>query len=153
MTIRVGIDLVDRQEVRDALDTHGARYLERVYTEGEVADCRTTDGRAADGVDDGRLAERFAAKEAVFKTLRPGDRAIPWRAIEVCRGAAGRAELRLTGAAAKLAAGAGLAELALSISHERRFGAAVVVGEIHAQPGGERRSLIEHAQPARERQS
>ncbi len=148
MTVRVGIDLVDIQDVRDALDLHGARYLERIYTEREVADCQ-----AIEGVDHRRLAARFAAKEATFKVLRPGERAIPWRAIEVRRDAAGRAELSLTGNAARLAADAGLGELALSISHERRFAAAVVLVQMRAQPAGERPSGIGNAQPAGDRES
>jgi holo-[acyl-carrier protein] synthase len=122
MAPRVGVDLVSVQSVRDSISTHGAHYLERVYTEQEIRDCST-----ADGVDAERLAARFAAKEAALKALRPEQEGILLRSIEVKRDASGRVELSLSGAAADLAAKDGLEELALSIAHEGGFACAVVV--------------------------
>lgn len=125
MPVRVGIDLVEVDAVREAVRTHRERYLTRIYTEREVADCQTPHGP-----DHQRLASRFAAKEAALKVLRPDEDAIPWRAIEVRRDGAGWAEIRLTGVAARRAVAAHLGELAVSISHEHGYAAAVVVGEL-----------------------
>jgi holo-[acyl-carrier protein] synthase len=108
--LRVGIDLVEVDEVRESLRTHGDRYLRRIYTEREVAESRMRPER---------LAERFAVKEATLKVLRNGDEPVPWRAIEVAG-----ATLRLSGQAAELAADL---ELAMSSSHEGPVAAAVVV--------------------------
>jgi holo-[acyl-carrier protein] synthase len=134
MAIRVGTDLVSVESVRSSIDTHEARYLERVYTERELSDCRT-----GAGVDPERLAARFAAKEAALKVLRPGDEAVPWRSIEVRREPSGWVELELTGAAAALALDAGVSELALSISHEGEFASAVVVAECPSATGSPNR--------------
>jgi holo-[acyl-carrier protein] synthase len=123
--LRVGIDLVSTDAVRESISAHGARYLERVFTDREVADCRT----AAD-VDPDRLAARFAAKEATLKVLRAGDEAVPWRDIEVRRDPSGWVELLLAGRAATLAKDAGITDLALSLTHERGFASAVVIAEI-----------------------
>ncbi len=131
MAIRVGIDLVSADAVRDSIAAHGERYLQRVYSEREVADCGT-----AAGLDPERLAGRFAAKEAAFKVLRVGDEAVAWRDVEVRRDPSGWVELRLSGQAANLAATAGIGDLALSLSHERGFGVAVVLAEI--RPDAER---------------
>lgn len=135
MPIRVGTDLLGVSSVSAAIATHGDRYLNRVYTERELADCRT-----ATGVDPERLAARFAAKESTIKVLQPGDEPVPWREIEVARDPAGRVALRLSGAAAELAADAGIAELALSFSHEEGLVSAVVVAEAQTahQPIGGR---------------
>jgi holo-[acyl-carrier protein] synthase len=124
---RVGIDLVRVSTVRDALGAHGEHYLRRVYTEQEVEDCRTPGG----DVDPLRLAARFAAKEAAAKALRvgPGD-ALPLTAIEVVRDAAGFPELALHGRAATLAAARGIGAVALSLTHEEEYAAAVVVAEL-----------------------
>jgi holo-[acyl-carrier protein] synthase len=122
MSIRVGIDLVSVDSVRDSLNTHAEHYLRRVYTEREVEDCSTSAG-----VDPERLAARFAAKEATLKALRPDEEGIPWNTIEVQRHPAGWVELQLSGPAAALAAGAGVTELALSIAHEKGFATAVVI--------------------------
>src|SRR3954471_6968262 len=100
----VGIDLVDIDDVRNALDTHGDRYLRRIYTEREIKDSR---GRPE------LLAERFAAKEAALKALRRADEPLPWRAVEV-RGDSVWVEGRA-------------AALAVSATHEGPVAAAVAV--------------------------
>jgi holo-[acyl-carrier protein] synthase len=126
MTLRVGLDLVSVQTVADSLSTHGEHYLGRVYSAGEVADCRS-----GDNVDPQRLAARFAAKEAAFKVLRVGDEAVAWTDVEVVRDHSGWVGLSLSGRAATLAKAAGIAELALSLSHEQGCAAAVVIADIH----------------------
>jgi holo-[acyl-carrier protein] synthase len=125
--ILVGIDLVAANAVEQSLRAaHGERYLQRVYTEREVEDCRTGAGA---GVDPERLAARFAAKEATLKVLPVGDEGLALTTIEVCREPSGRVHIELSGRAAELAAGAGIAELSVSLTHEAGFAAAVVVAE------------------------
>ncbi len=119
--LRVGIDLASVDAVRESIESHGERYLERVYTAGELADC---------GRDPERLAARFAAKEAAIKVLQPAEgEAVPWRTIAVRRRASGAVELELSGEAAELADRAGIRELALSFSHERGCACAIVVAQ------------------------
>ncbi|MCW2992107.1 MAG: acpS [Solirubrobacterales bacterium] len=114
MTTAVGIDLVAVESVGEALREHGERYLSRVYTPAEVA--------ASHG-SPRRLAERFAAKEAAIKALRP-DRgtAVPWREIELLDGP----QLVLSGGARELARAAGLSRLAVSVSAQGEYATAVV---------------------------
>ncbi|MDQ1689404.1 MAG: holo-[acyl-carrier protein] synthase [Frankiaceae bacterium] len=76
VSYRVGIDVVGVHEVQASLDAHGRAYLERVYTPAEQRACASTAG----GHDAGRLAQRFAAKEAVRKVIRAD---LPWTDIEV----------------------------------------------------------------------
>jgi len=125
MAMRVGIDLVSVDGVRESIREHGARYLERIYTEGELCDCRTDQGIIAE-----RLAARFAAKEATLKVLRPVDEAIPWHTMEVVRHGAGWVDVELSGRAADLAANGGLSDFALSISHEADYASAIVIAEL-----------------------
>jgi holo-[acyl-carrier protein] synthase len=134
MAVRVGIDLVSVQAVRESIAEHGEHYLARVYSEREVRDCTTQAGP-----DPERLAARFAAKEATLKVLRPGDVGIPWFTIEVVRQPEGWVALELAGAAAELASEAGITELALSITHEGGFASAVVVGSTASEMGNEDR--------------
>ena len=80
VTVAVGIDLVEVEEIRRALVSHGVRYLRRVYTGRE---------RAAAAGRPHRLAAIFAAKEATLKALaRPADAQVVWRDIEIQPGAA-----------------------------------------------------------------
>ncbi len=122
--MRVGIDLVSISSVRDSIRTHGARYLERVYTSEELRDCRTDQGVVAE-----RLAARFAAKEATIKVLCPADEALPWNTIGVMRHSSGSVSVELSGRAAALAAETGLSDFALSIAHEAEYASAVVIAE------------------------
>jgi len=127
MGIRVGIDLVEVQRVREAIDAHAQRYLDRVYSPAEQHDC-STNGIA----DPVRLAARFAAKEAALKVLRAGDVGISLRDIEVRRDPAGWVDLVLAGRAAALADEAGIRSLALSVTHEGVYASAVVIAETGA---------------------
>ena len=126
MTISIGIDLTSADAVAESLETHGARYLERVYTDQERRDC----ARPAGHPDAGRLAARFAAKEATMTALRRDDEPIPWTSIGVCADGAGRPSLELSGPAAALARRRGVSELSVSLPRDGQFAAAVVVANL-----------------------
>jgi holo-[acyl-carrier protein] synthase len=132
MPLRVGIDMVSVQEVRDSIAAHGQRYLERVYSAGEVADCSDHGEVNAE-----RLAARFAAKEATFKVLRVGDEPISWREVEVRRERSAAPKLLLTGRVATLADRASIRDLALTLTHERGLAAAVVIAALRRTTGTE----------------
>ena len=110
MPLRVGIDLVAIDDVRESLAVHGERYVARVYTEGEA---RRADGSAA------QLAGFFAVKEAAVKALGAD---VPLRCID-----AGADGLRLTGPAAAAAASAGLDDWTLTIGRAGGYASAVVI--------------------------
>jgi len=120
--IRVGADVVAVCQVAESVDRFGARYLERIYTAHELTSCVGSPAvRAAS------LAARFAAKEATIKVLRPVGHQPDWRSVEVRRHAEGWCTMALTGHAAQLADEAGIAQLAVSLTHEGDVAAAVVV--------------------------
>jgi holo-[acyl-carrier protein] synthase len=126
--IRVGLDLVEVASIEEALQaSHRDRYLARVYTEREIEDCRT-----AAGIDPERLAARFAAKEATIKVLPLADEGLSLQEIEVRREPSGRVYLELTGRASTMAEESGVIDLALSLTHEGGFAAAVVVADCRA---------------------
>lgn len=117
-TLGVGVDIVDVPRFSLALDRH-PRIVTRLFTDAERRDAK---GRPE------RLAARFAAKEAVLKTLRVGFGAAPWTSIEVKRDDAGAPTLVLHGRAATLASERGVEQLHVSLSHTSSSAAAFVVG-------------------------
>jgi holo-[acyl-carrier protein] synthase len=118
--MRVGIDLVKVAHVAEAVEARGQRYLDRVFTAQEQADCR---GEPL------KLAARFAAKEAVMKVLEvKRDEALPWTDVEVIRQTDRAPAVALHHRAAELARSRGISQLALSFTHEDEYAAAVVVG-------------------------
>jgi holo-[acyl-carrier protein] synthase len=126
MKMRVGIDLASVDAVRESIEQHADRYLERVYTADELRDCG-----APGEIDAERLASRFAVKEATMKCLRPAaDDAVPWSTISVHRDDVGTIDVALSGRAAELADDAGISGFEASLTHEADFAAAVVIAEL-----------------------
>jgi holo-[acyl-carrier protein] synthase len=117
--LAVGVDVIEIDRVAQAVERWGQRFLERIYTPGELAYCR---GRAE------RLASRFAAKEAVMKALGTGNRGVSWREVEVVRKPSGQPTILLHGRASRRAASLGIQSLAVSLSHSRSYAVASVVG-------------------------
>ena len=119
--LRTGVDLIEIERVRKALDRHGARFLNRVFTEAEIVQ---SCGRIES------LAGKFAAKEAAAKALGTGvwRNGIDWRDFEVCKDPeSGAPELLLHDAAAERAGRLGLGTWSVSISHDRTHAVAFVV--------------------------
>jgi holo-[acyl-carrier protein] synthase len=121
-TAAVGIDIIEIDRVRQVLDRHGQRFLDRVYTPLEVAFCR---GRVPE------LAARFAAKEATMKALGTGARGVAWREIEVLPNRRGKPLVYLHGQAQRRAQDMGLEGVDISLTHSIDFAIAAVVGTQH----------------------
>jgi holo-[acyl-carrier protein] synthase len=124
---RVGIDLVAVESIRESLTAHGERFLARVFSDREIAECRI-----AAELSPARLASRFAAKEATFKALHVGDEAVAWLDVEATGDPNHPDKLILNGRAADIATRAGIASLSVSVTHRRGAALAVVItdGEI-----------------------
>jgi holo-[acyl-carrier protein] synthase len=124
MILGVGTDLIEIERVQQSLDRFGQRFMERVFTPGEVAYCQQKKHAAES------FAARFAAKEAAAKALGTGiARGISWREIEVRRSPGERPTLHLTGRAAERADSMGVRHLQLSLTHSRDVAMAVVIAE------------------------
>jgi holo-[acyl-carrier protein] synthase len=112
MIVGTGIDLVDVPRIQHSLDHYGRRFLERVFTPGEIEYCERYKNRAE------RYAARFAAKEAAMKALGTGwARGVSWRHVEIVRARGQAPVLRFTGPAAERAAALGVRHAALSLTH------------------------------------
>jgi holo-[acyl-carrier protein] synthase len=117
-TLGVGVDIVDVPRFALALERH-PKIVARLFTDAEQDDANARPER---------LAVRFAAKEAVLKTLQVGFGAAPWKSIEIRRDASGAPSVHLHGAAALLADQRGVKTLHVSLSHSHLTAVAFVVG-------------------------
>jgi holo-[acyl-carrier protein] synthase len=124
MVLGLGTDLIETKRVEESIDRFGDRFLERVFTEGEIAYCRRKKNAGES------FAARFAAKEAGAKALGTGiSRGVNWKELEVRREVSGKPTLHLSGRAAELAEAMGVRRLQLSLTHSRELAMAVVVAE------------------------
>lgn len=128
MVVGLGTDLTEVARVRRSVERFGSRFLDRIYTPGELAYCL----RKKDPAES--LAARFAAKEAGAKALGTGiSHGVTWQEFEVRREPGGKPSLWLSGRAAELAAQLGINRLSLSLTHTRDLAMAVVIAE-HLAP-------------------
>lgn len=109
--IRCGIDLVQVARVRSAIEAHGDRFLRRVYSPVEIEYCQSRPDPWP------HWAARFAAKEALFKSVPQGTlTALVWREIGIRHGPGGAPEIDLAGATQAQLQGW---TFAVSLSHDR----------------------------------
>jgi holo-[acyl-carrier protein] synthase len=116
----IGIDIVRVSRIAGVLQRHPTRFETRVLTDAERAYVRARPET---------MSGRWAAKEAVSKVLGLGIRGIGWREIEIERQPTGQPTVRLHGGAARRAEDLGIAEIAVSITHEREYAVAVAFGQ------------------------
>ena len=122
MTIGIGIDAVDIERFRTSL-ARTPTMRTRLFTDEELEYVASK----ADPVPS--LAARFAAREAVMKSLGVGLGAFGFHDVWVRRDPSGVPSLQVHGPAASLAAAAGVTRWHLSLTHTDLVAVASVVAE------------------------
>lgn len=124
MIVGTGVDIAEVPRIAQAIARYGERFLNRVFTEGEIRYCESKANRVE------RYAARFAAKEAAMKALGTGwNHGVRWRDCEVTRPPGGRPTMNFHGKAAEFAARLGVSNIALSLSHTAEQALAQVILE------------------------
>ncbi len=116
--LQCGIDVIEIPRIAAAIERWGQPILDRVWTPTEQRFCR---GRVPE------LAARFAAKEAISKTLGTGIRGIRWREMEILSDRRGKPLIFLHAGAQERAAAIHLTRWAISLTHSRELAIAFVV--------------------------
>ena len=124
MIVGTGIDIAEVARIRQSIERFGERFLQRVFTAGEIRYCDSKANRFE------RYAARFAAKEAAMKALGTGwNHGVSWRDCEVVRQPGGRPTIAFDGKAAEFAAKLGVKNAALSLTHTEEQAVAQVILE------------------------
>ncbi len=108
--MELGVDLVEIARIK-SLARRNPKFLTRVFSAPEIAYCKAKKNPWPS------FAVRFAAKEAIYKTL--GKANIPLTAISVSRDKNGRPSVKIKGKAVR--------GLKLSLSHGRDHAVAFAV--------------------------
>ncbi len=88
VVLGVGNDILEIERIREAYETHGDRFLQRLFTELEIAYC----AKHADPVP--HYAARFSAKESIVKAFGTGfGEQISWHDIEILNDEQGKPEV------------------------------------------------------------
>jgi len=102
----VGIDIVSVERIGKVLKNYGEKFIDRILTESEKSELKKK-GNVVEF-----LAGRFAAKEAITKTL---EKSIPFNKIEITYSDFSKPIAK------------DFPDIYLSISHEKAFAVAVAV--------------------------
>ncbi len=122
MVLGVGIDIISISRVKDAVETAGKAFLDKVFTAQEQQQAERHPNPVS------YLAVTFAGKEAIFKTF-----AIDWETgvqlteIDIRNGESGEPIPLLTGKFAELASQRGATKVLLSLSYDGEYAVAVAV--------------------------
>ena len=119
--IGLGIDATDIPRIAATLERYGERFMNRIFTDGEIAYCRR---RRVPAI---HFAGRFAAKEAAMKALGTGhSQNVLWRDVEVVR-RGGPPQLQFHGGAARRFAAMDAQSSLLTITHSDTLALAQVL--------------------------
>lgn len=123
MIVGLGTDIIEIVRIASMIERHGELFLQRVFTEGEIRYCQRRKECNQ------HYAGRWAAKEAVMKTLGTGFvKGVGWQDIEVHSLKTGRPVVEVRGGAGEVARRLGIDEFLLSISHCREYATATAIG-------------------------
>jgi holo-[acyl-carrier protein] synthase len=126
MIVGIGTDIVEVTRIGEMIERHGELFLQRVFTEGEIHYCQ------ARKLAMQHYAGRWAAKEAVMKTLGTGfSKGVGWRDIEVTSHRSGQPVVTLHGGAKEVSRVMGIDEVLISISHCRAYATATAIAFKH----------------------
>jgi len=120
MVLGVGVDIVSLSRVKDAVETTGKVFLDKVFTPWEQQRAETHPDPMA------YLAMTFAGKEAIFKTFGIGwGTGVQLTEIEIRDGRFGEPIPVLTGKFAQLASERGATRVLLSLSYDGEYAVGV----------------------------
>ena len=121
MIFGIGVDLVDIDRVRKLLSKNESKFLSRCFTSDEITYAKKFSDPSK------RLAVRFAAKEAVMKSLGYGWRQIHWKDIEITGG--GKPLVKLHNKASDKVVENNIDSVHISLSHEDNKAIAFAISE------------------------
>ncbi|MFH1752793.1 MAG: holo-ACP synthase [Candidatus Omnitrophota bacterium] len=120
-----GIDIVEVERIKDAVERWGNSFLKKVFTDKEILYANSKRFTYQ------HLAARFATKEAVLKAFGGGwSRTLPWKDVEVVNDENGKPEIRLYREAKKIYSKRNIDKILVSMSHtkEHAVANAILVG-------------------------
>lgn len=128
MKIKTGIDIIEVDRIKKAIEELGDNFLNKIFTESEILYCNKSEI-----IKYQHFAARFAVKEAVFKAISEytsGREDALWKDIEVINLESGKPCVNvdeLIKNADKTANNINIKDIDISISHIKEFAVASAV--------------------------
>lgn len=126
MKITTGVDIIEVNRIKSAIEEMGDHFLNRIYTEKEIEYCKKSNEMQYQ-----HFAARFAAKEAVFKALSAyidSREDMLWKEIEVINENNGKPKVNIE--ILKKNGLESLDSIDISLSHIKEYAVASVVAVV-----------------------
>ncbi len=124
LIVGCGIDLVKIERIEKIIKKWGDNFTSRVFTLLEREYCEKKKGNKYQS-----YAGRFAAKEALLKSLGLGLRGVNWKEIEIENNELGQSIIKTSGKLKKIASEKGVSKYFITISHTKDYAIAQVILE------------------------
>ena len=118
MQVKCGIDIIEIDRIKEAIETTKEEFINRVYTKNEIEYCESKNNMKYQ-----HYAARFAAKEAAFKAISEkfDKYEITWKDIEITTNEKGRPKVEILNKKIP-----NLESIDISISHCKNYAVANV---------------------------
>ena len=124
LIIGCGIDLVKIERIEKIIKKWGDNFIFRIFTSLEREYCEKKKGNKYQS-----YAGRFAAKEALLKSLGLGLRGVNWKEIEIENNELGQPIIETSGKLKNIASVKGVSKYFITISHTKDYAIAQVILE------------------------
>ena len=118
-----GTDIIEIERIKESIEKTGEQFINRIFTSNEIKYCESKKN-----VKYQHYAARFAAKEAIFKSISKALNnkfSMEWKNIEILNDKNGRPNIKFINFKVE-----GLKEIDISMSHCKEYATATVVAEI-----------------------
>ena len=118
MQVKCGIDIIEIDRIKEAIETTKEEFINRVYTKNEIEYCESKNNMKYQ-----HYAARFSAKEAAFKAISEkfDKYEITWKDIEITTNEKGRPKVEILNKEIP-----NLESIDISISHCKNYAVANV---------------------------
>ena len=121
-----GVDIIEIARIRSSIEKYSGKFEERVFTSKEINYCRSKPDPFK------HFAARFAAKEAVLKSLGTGmAHGIGWKDMEILNQESGKPVLTLSGKGLDIFNSLNLRDIHISMTHDRQYALAQAIAELN----------------------
>ena len=125
MQVKVGIDVIEIDRIKDSIETLGEGFINKVFTEEEINYCDDTNKMRFQ-----HYAARFAVKEAFFKAvscLLDDKYEITWKNIQTVNDKNGKPHIEMLDLSDKIKEELKpISSIDVSISHVKEYATAIV---------------------------
>ena len=122
MDIECGTDIIEIYRIKNAIENSKEAFINRIFTQNEIEYCESKKMMKYQ-----HYAARFAAKEAIYKSISPKDCELCWKDIEIINNEFGKPEVFLHNEMENLKNKLNIKKIVLSLSHCKEYATASAI--------------------------